>query len=71
MKTATSTLILCVGGLLTVGLVMLYSSSMVSVGAKYLFLQGVWAAAGIIVCTITAFCDYRWLKKIVWLIFGS
>ena len=70
MKTATSTLILCVGGLLTVGLVMLYSSSMMSVGAKYLFLQGVWAAAGIAVCTIAAFCDYRWLKKIVWLIFG-
>ncbi len=69
MKTATSTLILCVGGLLAFGMVMLYSSSMTQTGAHYLILQGVWAAVGILGCTAAALCDYRWLKKCSWLIF--
>ena len=68
MKTATSTLILCVGGLLAFGMVMLYSSSMTQMGAHYLMLQGIWAGAGILACTAAALSDYRWLKKISWLI---
>lgn len=68
MKTATSTLILCVGGLLAFGMVMLYSSSMVQTGSRYLFQQGIWAAAGIVVCSIAAFSDYRWLKRLSWVI---
>jgi cell division protein FtsW len=70
MKTATSTLILCVGGLLAFGMVMLYSSSMTQTGAHYLMLQGIWAGAGILACTTAALSDYRWLKKISWLILG-
>ncbi len=69
MRTATTTLILCVGGLLALGMIMLYSSSMVE-GARYLHLQGVWAVAGVSVCVAAAFFDYRWLKNFTWLIFA-
>ena len=70
MKTATSTLILCVGGLLALGMVMLYSSKMDQGGSRFLFLQSVSATIGILICVVAAFIDYRWLKKIFWLIFG-
>lgn len=70
MKTATTTLILCVGGLLAVGLVMLYSSSMVKPGASYLFLQGIWAAAGVLLCCVMALLNYKCLRHLVWPIFG-
>src|SRR3954469_13394793 len=64
MKTAASTLILCVGGLLALGMVMLYSSSMAQKGAHYLVLQGTWSAAGIFFCIFASLIDYRWLKKL-------
>ncbi|MGZ8937746.1 MAG: putative lipid II flippase FtsW [Limisphaerales bacterium] len=70
MRTATTTLILCVGCLLSVGLVMLYSTSMVLDGARYLYLQGLWATAGTILCVAAALFDYRWLKKFAWIIFA-
>jgi cell division protein FtsW len=70
MKTATTTLILCVGGLLALGMVMLYSSKMDSGGSRFLLLQSVSATIGMIICIAAAFIDYRWLKKIVWLIFA-
>ena len=63
MRTATTTLILCVGGLLAFGMIMLYSSSMVKDGSRYLVLQGAWAGIGIVACLVAAFCDYRWLKR--------
>jgi cell division protein FtsW len=65
MKTATTTLVLCVGSLMALGMVMLYSSSLAR-GSHYLTMQGAWCGAGIIVCTIAALSDYRWLKKIAW-----
>jgi len=64
MKTAASTLILCVGGLMALGMVMLYSSGMAQKGAHYLVLQGTWSVAGIFCCTVAALMDYRWLKKL-------
>ena len=70
MRTATTTLILCVSGLLSVGMVMLYSSSMVMEGARYLYLQGMWATAGVIMCVLASLLDYRWLKKFSWIIFA-
>jgi len=68
MKTATTTLILCVGGLLAFGMIMLYSSSHVKDGSHLLVLQGAWAGMGIVACLVAALCDYRWLKKFAWLI---
>jgi cell division protein FtsW len=51
-------------------MVMLYSSSMDLGGSRFLVLQSVSAGLGIIICSAAAFLDYRWLKKIVWLVFG-
>jgi len=64
MKLATTTLAFCVAALLALGMVMLYSSSMVEDGARYLVRQMVWGAAGLVVCLMAALLDYHWLKKI-------
>ena len=69
MRVATATLILCVSGLLALGMVMLYSSSMVDKGAHYLTLQAVWGGVGLAGCAVAAFVDYRWLKKMALPIF--
>ena len=77
MKVALTTLSVCVAGLLALGLVMLYSSSMVmtdkrtqiEVGAKMLQMQVMWCVLGIIVCAVIAVLDYQWLKKMAWPIF--
>jgi cell division protein FtsW len=66
MKLATNLLVLCVLGLLTLGLVMLYSSSMALDGARYLVMQLVWAALGIVAATIMAAVDYRRLRPLAW-----
>ncbi|MDX1951560.1 MAG: putative lipid II flippase FtsW [Verrucomicrobiota bacterium] len=69
MKTATTVLILCVGGLLGLGMVMLYSSGLHRGGAHYLLLQAAWGSVGLIGCVIAAAVDYRQLKKISWMIY--
>ena len=69
MRTAATTLILCVGGLLALGIIMLYSSSMSEKGAHYLAMQATWAAVGITACLFAALCDYRWIKKFTWPIY--
>lgn len=48
---------------------MLYSSSLGRNGAHYLVAQASWSVGGIVACIIAAMFDYRWLKKIAWLIF--
>jgi cell division protein FtsW len=68
MKTATTTLILCVGSLLGLGMVMLYSISLTR-DTHYFTMQSAWIAAGTIVCLTAALCDYRWLKKLAWPLF--
>lgn len=77
MKIATTTLAACVAALLTLGLVMLYSTSMnmpdkVSVvkGANLLMTQMMWCGLGLVVCVIAASLDYQLLKKFAWPIFG-
>jgi len=78
MKVAVTILAFCATSLLALGLVMLYSSSMVMVdqhthseiGARYLELQLVWCAFGLILCVLMTSLDYRLLKKIVWPLFG-
>ena len=70
MKTATTILVFCVAALLALGMVMLYSSSMVQVGAHYLMLQFVWGALGLAGCFVATLIDYRHLKKIAWPLFG-
>jgi cell division protein FtsW len=67
MKVATTLLVFCVGALLSLGFVMLYSAGMMmKQGPHYLLMQLVWAGAGLILAAILAGLDYRWLKKISW-----
>lgn len=70
MKTAITILIFCVGALLSLGMVMLYSSSMVQVGAHYLVMQLVWCGAGLVSCAVIASLDYQRLRKLVWWFYG-
>jgi cell division protein FtsW len=71
MKVAVTILTLCVTSLLALGLVMLYSSSMVMVdkfthsemGAHMLQMQGVWCLLGFIACVTMAALDYEILKR--------
>ena len=76
MKVAVTTLAICVTSLLALGLVMLYSSSMVMVdkhqspvGANMLQMQLVWCAVGFVACALTASLDYALLRKLAWPIF--
>ena len=63
MKVAVTTLAFCVTALLALGLVMLYSSSMVKAGAHDLMMQLIWFGAGIVMCAVAATRDYQWLNK--------
>src|SRR5258706_13159982 len=70
MKLATTTLIFCVTGLLSLGMVMLYSSSMADPKTHYLQMQFIWCSAGLAGCGVAAGMDYRVLKKGAWALFG-
>ena len=71
MKVAVTLLAFCVTSLLALGLVMLYSSSMVMVdkhthseiGAHMLQMQLLWCGLGFIACVTLASLDYELLKK--------
>ncbi|MDB6018912.1 MAG: Cell cycle protein [Pedosphaera sp.] len=70
MKLATTTLVFCVTALLALGIVMLYSSSMVDKGMHYLTMQLLWCAVGLASAVAAASLDYRLLKKAAWPLFG-
>ena len=64
MKRAITILVFCVAALMSLGLVMLYSSGMWTAGAHYFLMQSVWCLAGIVLCVAAASMDYAQLKKI-------
>src|SRR5947199_5228025 len=64
MKYATTILVFCVAALLSLGLVMLYSSSMSQSGATYPVAQVIWCGLGLLAAGGVACVDYRHLKKI-------
>jgi cell division protein FtsW len=64
LKLAVTTLVFCVAALLALGLVMLYSSSMSQAGARYLLMQLIWCALGMVLCVTAASFDYRVLRKL-------
>jgi cell division protein FtsW len=70
MRLAVTTLIVCVAGLLALGIVMLYSSSMADTGRNLLVMQLVWCAIGFGLCLTAAVVDYRRLKPLAWPLFG-
>ena len=71
MKVVVTILAFCVTSLLALGLVMLYSSSMVMVdkhtnseiGARMLQMQLLWCVLGVLACAVLAALDYELLKK--------
>jgi cell division protein FtsW len=67
LKTAVTILVFCVAGLLALGMVMLYSSSMAQVGTRYLLMQLVWCALGLVACVGATLVNYRFLAKFWWL----
>jgi len=68
MKAATSLLLFAVLGLLVLGIVMLVSASTGQPEARYLIMQPIWAGVGLVACCLAASGDYRWLKKIWWVL---
>lgn len=68
MKAATSLLLFSVLGLLVLGIVILVSASTGQQEARYLIMQPIWAGLGLIGCFLAAAGDYRWLKKVWWLL---
>lgn len=66
MKTATTLLFVSVLALLALGIVMLVSASTGQPEAKYLIVQPIWCAIGLIACGLCAAGDYRWLKRFPW-----
>src|SRR5688572_16488590 len=65
MKLATTTLVFCVAALLALGLVMLYSASMMQ-GSSRLMAQLMWCGIGLILGGLAAASDYRQLRYISW-----
>ena len=75
MKVAVTTLAVCVTALLSLGLVMLYSSGLyhkfgTDVSSRFLMKQLQWCAAGLVACVVAATLDYRSLKRFVWPLLG-
>ena len=70
MKVAVTTLAFCVAALLALGLVMLYSSMMMTpAGAHDLMMQLIWCALGLALCVTAVAFDYQLLKTLAWPIF--
>ncbi len=64
----------CVTALLALGMVILYSSGMFSKDqgqpvARYLVMQLLWCAVGLLFCVAACLLDYRWLRKMAWPLF--
>jgi cell division protein FtsW len=68
MKTATSLLFFAVLGLLALGIVTLVSASTGQPAARFLVMQPIWAAVGLITCGVAAWIDYHRLRRIWWLL---
>src|SRR6266404_4115949 len=66
LKLAVTVLVFCVAALLSLGLVMLYSSSMDEHGSHFVKVQLVWSALGLVACIAAALLDYRFLKRLAW-----
>ncbi len=62
-------LVFCVAALLALGMVMLYSTGMSQVGARYLLMQLVWCALGLCLAAGATLIDYRHLRRFAWPLF--
>jgi cell division protein FtsW len=66
MKLATTLLVACAGGLLTLGLVMSFSAGMTVAGGRYTMMPAVWCGVGLLTAVMVASVDYRLWKKVAW-----
>jgi cell division protein FtsW len=65
VKLAVTVLVFCVAALLSLGLVMLYSSSLAEEDGSHLVkVQLIWAALGLLASVAAGCLDYRFLKRI-------
>jgi len=64
VKLAVTVLVFCVAALLSLGLVMLYSSSMAESGSRLVRVQLMWSLLGILASIVGVLVDYRLLKKL-------
>src|SRR5579863_3570704 len=71
VKLAVTILVFCVAALLSLGLVMLYSSSMAEDGAHYVKVQLVWSALGLLAGVSAVLLDYHILKRLAWPLFAA
>ena len=70
MKYAATSLMICVAALLSLGLVMLFSSSMRNTEtASYPVMQAVWCGLGLVAAMVVAAIDYRRLRKFSWVLY--
>jgi cell division protein FtsW (lipid II flippase) len=72
MRFAATLLVFCVGALLALGMVVLYSAGMMhgEKGAQYFLKQLTWSGVGMSVCLAAAFLNYRIFKKLSWFMLG-
>ena len=68
MKAATTLLLFSVLGLLVLGIVILVSASTGQPQARYLIMQPIWAFIGLAACAVAAWFDYRWFKRLWWIL---
>lgn len=68
MKAAITLLVACVSALLSLGIVMLYSSKMGHQGEHFLLMQLAWCGLGLLGCGLAASLDYNYLKKMSWVL---
>ncbi len=66
MKLATTMLVTCVGGLLSLGLVMLFSAGMTTAGGTYPVMPTAWCGVGLVTAVAAAALDYRYFKRLSW-----
>jgi cell division protein FtsW len=70
MKYAATTLMICVCGLMSLGLVILSSSTMDKGGPNPAIMQAIWCGLGIAAAVVVAAMDYRHLRRVSWLIYA-
>lgn len=70
MKLAVTILVFCVMSLVTMGLVVLYSSTMVQHGADQVIRQAGWCGLGLTAAAVLAAVDYAHWRRWVWVMYG-
>lgn len=70
MKIASTVIFVCTLGLLSIGMVMLFSASTGQSEARHLVMQPIWCAIGLAACGLATWKDYRFLRMFSWALLG-